>query len=162
GNDTDVIRFTSTASGDTLTLSTHISNVEEVRISDASGATTGTTALNINASNVGYGITLTGNDGANTLAGGAGNDLLTGHGGAASRSGAAATDPVNYAAETGGGAIPVNFPTATFGLLNPGQATDTGGATDPLSGIQNVTAGSGYDDTVAIVGNASDWTITFD
>lgn len=84
GNDT--IRFTSTMSGETLLLSSGTS-VENIVIADAGGDTSGTPALNINASNVAAALNLVGNDGANlltgsrfadTLSGGSGNDTLVG------------------------------------------------------------------------------------
>jgi trimeric autotransporter adhesin len=87
GLGTDVIRFTSTTSGQSLILASGITTVESVVIGTAAGLTTGTTALDVDASNVATGLTLTGNAGANvltgtnandTLNGGAGNDTLDG------------------------------------------------------------------------------------
>jgi len=65
--------------------------MEAVTIGDAAGVTTGTAALNIDASAVANALTITGNDGANTLVGtasadtiaaNAGNDTVTGGDGA--------------------------------------------------------------------------------
>ncbi|MBX9826325.1 MAG: pre-peptidase C-terminal domain-containing protein [Xanthobacteraceae bacterium] len=81
GSGTDALRFVSTTAGQTLTLNAAITNVEEIEISNASGANTGTTALNIDASAVAGAYTLTGNDGANTLTAGSGNNAVFGGGG---------------------------------------------------------------------------------
>jgi Ca2+-binding RTX toxin-like protein len=90
GDGTDVIRFTSTTAGDTLTLNANVTdagNTMTVVIGDAAGVTTGTTTLNVNASAVSLlgGMTITGNDGANVITGtaaadsidvGGGNDIV--------------------------------------------------------------------------------------
>lgn len=92
GSGNDTIRFTSSAGAETLTLNANNTDAGTlfVAISDADGATTGTTALNVNAdlldANQAVSITgnngantLTGNgDGANTIDGGAGADIITG------------------------------------------------------------------------------------
>jgi Ca2+-binding RTX toxin-like protein len=72
--------------------------------------------------------TLDGWHGNDTLFGGAGNDTLTGHNG---------TDTADYSAD--GAGVTVN--------LGTGSATDGGGGTDTLSGIENVT-GSAFGDTL--------------
>ncbi|WP_131829791.1 calcium-binding protein, partial [Teichococcus deserti] len=68
GSDYDTIRF-ATSIAETLTLTSNVTSVEEVRVSDASGNTTGTLAINVDARGLsaGWGITLVGNDGANEL-----------------------------------------------------------------------------------------------
>jgi VCBS repeat-containing protein len=73
-------------------------------------------------------------------------------------------DTVNYAAESGSGAIAVNLSSGSFGPGSPaaGHAIDRGGATDTLSGIENVTADNAtYGDIVGLDGAFSDWTLTF-
>ncbi len=50
GAGTDVIRFTSTTAGQTLVVAPGVTGVESVVIANAAGLTTGTTALNVNAS----------------------------------------------------------------------------------------------------------------
>jgi Ca2+-binding RTX toxin-like protein len=82
GDGDNLIRFTSSTGGDTLTLSTHITNVQGIAISDAAGATRGKTALSLNAAAMSTGVTLTGNAAINTLTGGDGNDTLIGGAGA--------------------------------------------------------------------------------
>lgn len=86
GAGSDTIRFTSTTTSETLILLagvTDTDNLINVTISDAAGATTGTTALNVTAANLTgtLAVNLTGNDGANTLTGTANTDTITGNGG---------------------------------------------------------------------------------
>ncbi|NDD15061.1 MAG: hypothetical protein EB072_21135 [Betaproteobacteria bacterium] len=79
---TDTIRFSSTAADPTLTLTATVRNIDNVVIGSSAGVTTGTTALNVNAALVGNALSITGNDGANTLTGTAYADTTTGGGGA--------------------------------------------------------------------------------
>ena len=81
GSGTDAFRFVSTTAGQTLTLGSAITNVEEIEISNSAGANTGTTALNIDASAVDGAYALTGNNGANVLTAGSGNNTVNGGGG---------------------------------------------------------------------------------
>ena len=86
---TDEIRFTSTVAS-TLTLSQYIIDVESVTIGTGTGVSalvTATTALNVDAHALTYGVVITGNAGnnvltgsdyADTLNGGLGNDTLIG------------------------------------------------------------------------------------
>src|SRR5262249_13164662 len=105
--------------------------------------------------------TATGNAGADSVLnvenviGTAADDIFTGKAGVAnSLTGGDGIDTVNYAGETGGGAVTVNLSSAVYGSLNPGQATDTGNATDTLSGVENVIASNGtYGDTVVLDGD---------
>lgn len=79
----DEVRFTSTVAG-TLTLYAGDLGIEKAVIgtgTSATASTLGSTANNIDASRLGYGLTLIGNAGANVLTGGAGNDVLTGNSG---------------------------------------------------------------------------------
>ena len=78
GAGTDVIRFTSTTPAETLILAAGVTAVESVVIGTAAGVTTGTTALNVDASNVATALTITGNAGANVLTGTSANDTLNG------------------------------------------------------------------------------------
>jgi Ca2+-binding RTX toxin-like protein len=78
GASTDVIRFTSTTPDQTLILAPGVTAVERVVIGTAAGLTTGTTALNVDASAVGNDLTLIGNAGANVLTGTSANDTLKG------------------------------------------------------------------------------------
>jgi Ca2+-binding RTX toxin-like protein len=77
----DVIRFTSTTPGQSLVLAPGVTEVEQVTISTAAGVSTGRTALNVDASAVGSGLSITGNAGANVLTGTAFNDVLMGNAG---------------------------------------------------------------------------------
>ncbi len=80
----DELRFTSTI-GEYLLLGANLTNVESVVIGTGSGAvavTTGTTAEAVDASLVGYGLAITGNNGANEIIGTAFADTITGGKGA--------------------------------------------------------------------------------
>ncbi|MBH0182965.1 MAG: hypothetical protein HP490_15160 [Nitrospira sp.] len=79
GADADILRYIGAAG--TLILTNLITNLEQVQIATAAGVTTGTAAVNINASAVGNALTITGNNGANVLTGTAFNDMLFGNGG---------------------------------------------------------------------------------
>jgi Ca2+-binding RTX toxin-like protein len=81
GAGADVIRFTSTTGGETLVLSPDVTGVESVVIVNAAGLTTGTAALNVDASALNSGLSITGNAGANVLIGTDFNDVLKGGGG---------------------------------------------------------------------------------
>jgi Ca2+-binding RTX toxin-like protein len=76
GAGTDVVRFAATTPGQTLTFSSDVAGVEEFAAASSSGVTSGTTALNIDASAVAGSFTLTGNAGANVLTGGAGANTI--------------------------------------------------------------------------------------
>jgi Ca2+-binding RTX toxin-like protein len=92
GEGWDVLRYT--AAG-TLVLTAGVTGVEEVRISDADGNTSGTAAASLDATALGAGssITLTGNNGANLLVGNDdGTNILVGHGGADTLIGGAGSD----------------------------------------------------------------------
>ena len=95
----DEIRFTSTA-GETLTLFGGDVDIEIVKISDAAGATTGTTAESINASAVGNLLTIIGNDGDNGLIGTGFADIIDGGGGDDTITGGAGVDDIDGGAGT--------------------------------------------------------------
>ena len=73
-----MIRFTSTTPSQTLILAAGVTAVESVVIGTAAGVTTGTTALNVDASALSSGLSITGNAGANVLTGTSANDTLKG------------------------------------------------------------------------------------
>jgi len=80
----DELRFASTLSGDTLVVFVDDTGLEVVTTGTGAGATaslTGTTALSVDASAAPNGLTLIGNNGANTLMGSAFGDRLCGRGG---------------------------------------------------------------------------------
>ncbi len=74
---TDAVPFTS-VTAQTLTIYAGDTGLETVTISDAAGVTTGTTAENIDASLAVNGLTITGNDGVNTLKGTGFADTING------------------------------------------------------------------------------------
>jgi len=134
GTGPDTIRFTSTTANDTLTLRVGVTDVDDliyVVIGDASGVTTGTTALNVNADALvdTLRVNLTGNDGANILTGNALADTIAGGLGADSISGGAGDD-----------------------ILTGGDGADTiiGGA-----GVDNIDAGA--QDDVIVYATLSDF-----
>ncbi|KAF0158796.1 MAG: hypothetical protein FD157_4212, partial [Rhodocyclaceae bacterium] len=101
---TDELRFASAIAGETLILGTNLTNVETVVVGTGSALvadTTAATQLNVDASAVTKGLTITGNAGANlltgtglldTLNGGAGNDTLDGGAGKDTLKGGAGND----------------------------------------------------------------------
>jgi Ca2+-binding RTX toxin-like protein len=139
GADSDTIRFTSTTANATLALSSAVTGVENVTISDAGGDASGTTALNIDASAVTSALTITGNDGANsligtaqgdTLNGGGGNDLLTGGNGADAIHGGSGFDTAVYTTAYAGHSVAWDGTTATVT-----GSTDTGVTGDAIDGV---------------------------
>ena len=101
-SDTDEVRFTSTTAG-TLTLFAKDTGIEQAVIGTGAAAiavTTGTTASNIDASQLSTAISLVGNAGVNTLKGGSGNDTLTGGAGTDVLNGGAGSDLYIVAAAT--------------------------------------------------------------
>lgn len=71
------MRFASTVDGQTLVLnSTNTTGIEGVAIADATGDTSGTTALNVSVASFASAMTLTGNDGANTMTGTSQSDIF--------------------------------------------------------------------------------------
>ncbi len=99
----DALRFASTTAGETLTLGAQVSGLESIEIANATGDTTGTTALNINAAAVKSKVLLAGNDGANRLTGGIKDDTLVGNGGGDTLMGGGGNDLYLY--EDGGDAV---------------------------------------------------------
>ncbi|MBH0181395.1 MAG: hypothetical protein HP490_06900, partial [Nitrospira sp.] len=91
--DTDTLRYTGAAG--TLTLTSLVTNLEQVQIASAAGIITGTTAVNINAAAVGNALIMTGNNGANVLTGTAFDDTLTGNAGNDILNGGAGVDQLH-------------------------------------------------------------------
>ncbi len=82
GSGTDTLYFVGAGAGDSLSLSADVIGVEAVTILDPVTFTgAGTTALDLDASAVGNGLTITGNDGANTITGTAFGDTINSGGG---------------------------------------------------------------------------------
>ena len=80
----DEVRFASVTANDTLTLYAGDTGIENVVIGTGTATaavTTGTTPLNVDASAVLNGLSITGNAGVNTLTGTAFNDVIIGGGG---------------------------------------------------------------------------------
>ena len=109
---------------------------------------------------------LEGGAGIDNLDGRGGDDILVGNAGADTLTGGShgtAGDTVAYLFEAGTAAVKVNLSTAAYAGVAASHATDTFGATDTLSGIENVAANvARYGDTVALDGAFSTWTVTYD
>ena len=132
GAGSDVIRFTSTTLGQTLVLAPGVTAVESVVIGTAAGVITGLTALNVDASAVGSGLSLTGNNGANiltgtgfgdVLSGNAGNDTLLGGDGNDTLLGGLGQDTVNGG--TGDDQITMLVTAGNVDTIDAGDGTDT-------------------------------------
>jgi large repetitive protein len=104
-----------------------------------------------------------GGAGADTLDGRGGDDTLVGNAGADSLLGGSGVDTVDYSVELGTAAITVNLSATTYAGIATLHATDTFGATDTLSGVENIAANvARYGDTVALDGAFSAWTVSYD
>jgi Ca2+-binding RTX toxin-like protein len=136
---TDEVRFTSAVANSTLSLYAGDLGIDKVVIGTGTASaavSTATTALNVNASALTYGITLVGNAGANALTGGTGNDTLQGGAGNDVLNGGNGFDYADYTSAT-------KVITVNLGLIT---AQNTGGAgTDTLTGIEGMLGGSAAD-----------------
>jgi Ca2+-binding RTX toxin-like protein len=105
----------------------------------------------------------TGGAGADVIDGRGGGDYIVGNAGADTLTGGLGTDVVDYSAETGPNAVVVNLSATAYAGIAALHATDTFGATDTLSGIENIAANvTRYGDTIALDGDLDfDWTLTF-
>ncbi|CUQ68181.1 calcium-binding protein [Candidatus Nitrospira inopinata] len=88
----DTIRFASVVPGQTLVLASGVTEIESVVIGTAAGVTTGKTALNVDASAVSNGLSITGNAGDNVLTGTDLDDVLVGNAGHDTLNGGAGRD----------------------------------------------------------------------
>jgi serralysin len=142
----DEVRFASATAGQTLTLYSGDSGIEQVVIGTGTGAsavTTATTALNVDAAAVLNALTITGNDGANTITGTAFNDVIIGGGGIDQLNGGSGADiyiindtSEHTAAEFADtGSNEVRFASATAGQTLTLYSGD--------SGIEHVVIGTG-------------------
>ena len=161
GDGTDTIRFISTTAGQTLTLQSGVTNVELIEISDADGDNAGTTALNVDATDLTYSTTLQGNDGDNVLAAaassgttinaGGGDDALDGGSGPDTLNGGAGDDTI-----TGNGGDDV---------LNGGDGDDefvyaAGDGSDTVTGGEGAEDGTGDVLDIAGLADPETWTLT--
>lgn len=149
GGDTDTVAFNSVANGDTLTLSAAVTGIEAVTLG-------GSANLNLNVAAVGNALEITGNGGANTITGthfadtiaaGAGNDI------------------VNYTLGDGADAVDGGADTDRLAITGAAAASATlyavtGGASLAVAaGAQTVTA-TAVEQLALTLGNHGD-TVTF-
>ncbi|MEY4181070.1 MAG: hypothetical protein RLY70_4645, partial [Planctomycetota bacterium] len=154
GTGTNTILFTSTTAGETLVIPATITNFPTVKIADASGATTGTTALSVDTSAISTGMSLIGNDGANSLKGGAGNDTLIGNGGDDTLEAGAGTNAIDGGAGTDTAVFPGNYTayTLAFSGANVVVTRTSGGSS--VDTVTNVERFQFADKSVLVVGSA--------
>ena len=167
GAGTDSIYFTNTTAGQTLTLGTVV-NVENAWIASGAGATTGTTALNLDASSVSGGLNIRGNDGDNVLKGGSGDDTLLGNAGNDTLSGDGGSNVINGGVGTDTATFTgaVSDYTITSSVASDGSnqtltVTDTrDGAPDGTNTINGVEILQFADRVVRVVGAGSEYTLS--
>ncbi len=164
GNGTDTIRFASTTAGETLALLASTTGFEAAAIASAAGATTGTVALNLDASLVGNGLALTGNNGDNTITGTAFADTIVANSGndiiviadaahyapGETLNGGAGIDTIRFASAVDDQTLTLAGGTATSGI-EAVVASNAAGATTGTTAL-NIDA-SALTGTLAIIGN---------
>jgi Ca2+-binding RTX toxin-like protein len=161
GGTDDVLRFTSTVAGSTLTLSGTVL-VDSVAIANAAGVATGT-ALNVNAAAVTNALTIMGNNGANVLTGTAQADTLIGNGG----NDTLVWDPLDLSVQGGAGTDTLRVNGADVNVDLTAVADDvitdievinlTGSGNNTLTlALADVLAISSTTDTLRVDGNAGD------
>ena len=150
----DVLRFASTTADETLTIYAGDTGLEQVVIGTAAGVTTGTVALNVDASLAANALKITGNSGNNVLTSGAWVDTLIGGLGNDTYYVNNATDVVTEATNAGTDTVfsSVNY---TLGVnienltLTGSAATGMGNASNNLitgtSGANTLDGGAGND-----------------
>ncbi|HEX6740182.1 MAG TPA: hypothetical protein VF079_00095, partial [Sphingomicrobium sp.] len=161
---TDEVRFAALTAG-TLTMFAGDTGIEQIVVGTGTGAsavTTGTTALNVDASAVGNWLTIIGNDGANIITGTAFADTLSGNAGADQLVGGSGDDILDGGTgddtlDGGDGLDTADYSLAASGIdvdLSVAGPQNTGGSgTDTLISIENLT-GSAFGDTLS--GNSAD------
>ena len=145
----DELRFTTATTG-TLVLYSGDTGLESVVIGVGTGTsadTSATTAASIDAGSLGYGISLTGNNGANILVGGAGNDSLYGNAGNDTMNGGTGNDTLDggLGADTlrgGAGADSFVFNTALNAASNVDTITDFVSGSDHIALSKMIFAGT--------------------
>jgi Ca2+-binding RTX toxin-like protein len=132
GTGVDALRFTATSG--TLDLA-GVVDVESVAIATAAGVTTGTTPVDLNATNVTNALSIIGNNGANQITGTAFDDVLVGNAGNDTLNGGAGNDTLNGGAGADtlqGGADDDTFLFASTAEFAPGEVINGGSGTDTL------------------------------
>jgi len=141
----NTIDFASGTTGDTLTIGSNVTNVQDVDVVGPTFASTDTTQLNVNATSATNGLTITGNNGGDTITGTAHfNDTLIGGTGNDTFIVGTGNDTING----GGGLNTVESFGADFSISISGGhwVVSNGTTTDTLSGIEDVViAGKTYE-----------------
>ncbi|MDH4377474.1 MAG: FG-GAP-like repeat-containing protein [Ramlibacter sp.] len=153
----DELRFVATTAS-TLTLFAGDTGIERVTLGTGNGTsaiTTGSTALNVNASAVLNALTLQGNDGANNLTGTAFDDTLLGGGGNDSLTGGLGNDVLrgssgNDSLTGGGGVDRFVFDTLPNATTNRDTVTDFLAGVDLIQLSRTVFAALGSGETLGI------------
>jgi hypothetical protein len=161
----DSLRFTSATGGQTLTVYAGDTGLESVIIGTVLGDTTGTLNLNVDASAVLSGLTITGNDGANNLTGTGAADTINGNAGNDVITGGAGTDALS------GGAGSDTFIVTALADLFPAETIDGGantGGADTLRLDEAITYGNTLLDgditgieVVSLNDDSAPWSLTF-
>jgi hypothetical protein len=161
----DSLRFTSATGGQTLTVYAGDTGLETVIIGTVLGDTSGTLNLNVDASAVLSGLTITGNDGANNLTGTGAADTINGNAGNDVITGGAGTDALS------GGAGSDTFIVTALADLFPAETIDGGantGGADTLRLDEAITYGNTLLDggitgieVVSLNDDSAPWSLTF-
>ena len=140
----NVIDFASGTPGDTLTIGSNVTDVQEVDVVGSTYAQTDTTPLNVNIAAAPSVLTVVANDGGDIITGNAGNDTLTGGTGNDTFNVGAGSNTVTG----GGGHDTVHYDAAltatdiTVASSTTWQVSEAGDGTDTLTGVQDVTDGT--------------------
>ena len=131
----------SSTAGDTLTVGSNVTNVQDVDVVGSTFASTDTTQLNVNATNASNGLTITANNGGDTITGTAHfNDTLIGGTGNDTFNVGSGSNSING----GTGINTVQGFGANFSISISGGhwVVSNGTTTDTLSGIEDVVIGT--------------------
>lgn len=160
GADNDTLLYAD-ANGGTLTLTSHVVNVETLEISRVGSLDN--VAMNIDASALGNGVAVTGNAAANTLTGTAFADVISGYDGDDALNGGAGNDAINGGDGNDSLQGGTNNDTLSGGagadILNGGSGIDTVSYQTSRAGVSvnlllgTASGGDAAGDTLALIEN---------
>jgi hypothetical protein len=139
GGGTDTVVFTSTTAGQDLVLPASTKNFENAWISTLAGATTGTTALSLDASAVSGGLGIKGNDGDNTLKGGSGGDTINGNAGNDTLKGNAGNDTLDGGDGTDTAEFSGNYSAYTIAFSGSNVTVSGPDGSDTVTKVEKLT-----------------------